>query len=176
VRSNSRNILLYITIADLFTAVGYLSFHSKQWEYNCISQSFITTTSSMMSFFWTGCMALYLYAVSIKANYDLGKRIILVFHCIAWPVPLLVSVIALLADQLGKGCGSPTATPGTADWCWIKEECHNGTTTSVRYKTVSWMLLTGKLWEIISYIVIIFVYARIFIFVRKQRKLVRSFM
>ena len=168
-RSNSRNILLYITIADLFTAVGYLlGWPQTSWKYSCVVQSFVTTTSSMMSFFWTSCMALYLHSVSIKGNYDLGKRIIFAFHCIAWTVPLLISLIALLAHKLGQGCN------GTAGWCWIKEEnCHNETTTTPRYETVLWMLLTGKFWEIISYIVIIVVYARLFIYVKTQRKLVR---
>ena len=175
VRSTSRKILLFITIADLFTAVGYLSGQrlTETWKYSCAFQSFVTTTSSMMSFFWTSCMALYLYAVSIKTNYELGKRIIFVFHCVSWPVPLLISLVALLAHKLGNTCGRNT---GTAHWCWIKEDCSNETrTTSPHYETVGWMLLTGKLWEIISYIVIIFVYARIYMYVRKQRKLVKKF-
>ena len=118
-------------------------------------------------------MALYLYAVSIKANSDLGKRIIYVFHCISWAVPLLISLVALLAHKLGEGCHYT----GTADWCWIEESCVSSNetrTNSQHYETVAWMLLTGKFWEIISYIIIIFVYARIFMFVRKQRKLVES--
>ena len=172
IRSTSRKILLFITIADLLTAVGYLSFRENSWKHSCKFQSFVTTTSSMISFFWTSCMALYLYAVSIKANNELGKRIIFVFHCISWPVPLLISLVALLADKLGQACNYT----GTADWCWIEEDCVSSNetrTTSQHYQTVAWMLLTGKLWEIISYIVIIFVYARIFMYVRKQRKLVR---
>ena len=172
IRSTSRKILFFITIADLSTAVGYLSFRENSWSYSCKFQSFVTTTSSMISFFWTSCMALYLYAVSIKANSDLGKRIIFVFHCISWPVPLLISLVALLAHKLGEGCHYT----GTADWCWIEESCVSSNetrTTSQHYNTVAWMLLTGKFWEIISYIVIVFVYARIFMYVRKQRKLVR---
>ena len=174
VRSTSRKILLFITIADLLTAVGYLSGQrlTETWEHGCKFQSFITTTSSMISFYWTSCMALYLYAVSIKANYDLGKRIIFVFHCVSWPVPILISLVALLAHQLGSACHNT----GTAHWCWIKEDCVSSNetrTTSQHYQTVAWMLLTGKLWEIISYIVIIIVYTRIFMYVRKQRKLVR---
>ena len=174
VRSTSRKILLFITIADLCTAAGYLSGQrlTETWEHGCKFQSFVTTTSSMISFYWTSCMALYLYAVSIKANYDLGKRIIFVFHCVSWPVPILISLVALLAHQLGSACHNT----GTAHWCWIKEDCVSSNetrTTSQHYQTVAWMLLTGKLWEIISYIVIIIVYTRIFMYVRKQRKLVR---
>jgi hypothetical protein len=116
-------------------------------------------------------MALYLHSVSIKGNYDLGKRIIFAFHCISWTVPLLISLIALLAHKLGRGCDGPVV--GTAGWCWINEgNCHNETTTTPHYETVLWMLLAGKFWEIISYIVIIVVYARVFIYVKTQRKLV----
>ncbi|XP_028413188.1 G-protein coupled receptor 157-like [Dendronephthya gigantea] len=168
--SNSRNILLYITIADLFTAMGYLFNLQSTWKDSCVFQSFITTTSSMMSFFWTSCMALYLHVVSINANYELGKRIIFAFHCIAWPVPLLVTLIALLAHKLGEGCWNN-------DWCWIKDlDCSDNlnSTSDPRYETVSWMLLTGKLWEILSYILILIVYARIFMYVRRQRKLVEE--
>ncbi|CAB4001438.1 G- coupled receptor 157-like [Paramuricea clavata] len=117
-------------------------------------------------------MALYLHAVSVKANYELGKRIIFAFHRIAWPVPLLISLIALLAGKLGGGCAGRDIA--TAKWCWIKENCDNGTITTPRYESVLWMLLAGKLWEITSYILIIIVYARIYVYVRKQRKLVED--
>lgn len=61
----------------------------------------------------------------------------------------------------------------TANWCWIKESCDNTTTiTTPRCESVLWMLLAGKLWEITSYILIIIVYARIYVYVREQRKLV----
>jgi hypothetical protein len=117
-------------------------------------------------------MALYLHAVSIKANYELGKRIIFAFHCIAWPVPLLISLIALLAGKLGGECAAGRDI-ATANWCWIKESCDNTTTiTTPRCESVLWMLLAGKLWEITSYILIIIVYARIYVYVREQRKLV----
>lgn len=117
-------------------------------------------------------MALYLYAVSIKVNTDLGRRILFSFHCISWLVPLLMTLTALLAHKLGDGCD-------TVDWCWIKEDncfdSHHNSTTKPKYENVIWMLVTGKLWEILSYILIIAVYARIFINVREQRKMVRVF-
>ena len=174
VRSSSRKILLYITIADLFTAVGYLFGLQTHWKYSCVFQSFITTTSSMMSFFWTSCMALYLYAVLIKSNYELSKRIIFAFHCISWPVPLLICIAASFEGKLGKSC------IGTANWCWIKDDCGNSNETNVtnlsdtsQSKAVFWMLLTGKFWEITSYILIIIIYACIYKHVHKQRKMVR---
>lgn len=169
IRSNSRNILVYITIADLFTALGYLFGLQSGWKDACVFQSFVTTASSMMSFFWTCCMALYLYAVSIKVNTELGRRVIFLFHCIAWAVPLLLTLVALLAHKLGKSCVA------TVRWCWIKEDhCFDNLTASTpKYESVMWMLVTGKFWEILSYIFILAVYARIFIYVRQQRKMVR---
>ena len=169
IRSNSRKILVYITIADLFTALGYLFGLQSHWKSACVFQSFVTTASSMMSFFWTTCMALYLYVVSIKVNTELGRRIIFLFHCIAWAVPLLITLVALLAGKLGKSC------VGTAKWCWIKEDhCFGNLTSSKpKFESIMWMLVTGKFWEILSYIFILAVYARIFIYVRQQRKMVR---
>ena len=167
-RSSSRNILLYITIADLFTAMGYLFGLQSGWQGACVFQSFVTTASSMMSFFWTSCMALYLYVVLIKVDNELAKRIVFSFHCISWPFPLLMTLTALLAHKLGHGCD-------TAGWCWIKEEnCHstNSNSTAPEYEDVIWMLMTGKLWEILSYIIIIVIYARIFINVHQRRKMV----
>ena len=167
-RSSSRNILLYITIADLFTAMGYLFGVYSTSQSGCVFQSFVTTASSMMSFFWTSCMALYLYAVLIKINNELGRRIVFSFHCISWAFPLLIVLTALLAGKLGIGCD-------TADWCWIEEDnCDvRNSTTIPEYENVIWMLVTGKFWEILSYVLIIVIYARIFINVRKQRKMVR---
>ena len=169
VQSKSRDILLYITIADFCTATGYLLNLVADWKYICVVQSFFTTTSSIVSFFWTSCMALFLHAVSVNANQDLGKRLIFLFHCIAWPLPVLICIIALALNKLGPSCA------GTVDWCWIKEtSCKNGTNETPRSETVFWMLLAGKFWEIFTYIIIVVVYTRIYFYVREERKVVST--
>lgn len=176
IRSNSRNILLYITAADFLTAVGYLIgviCGSKSNRRICIAQSFVTTMSSMMSFFWTCGLALYLNAVSRAPSGESGRQVILVFHALSWPVPVIISLTALFASVLGD---SPAVTTG---WCWIRtDNCSldnsNCTGPLSHGKSVLWMLLTGKFWEVISYIVIIIAYARIWYHVRRQRQQVST--
>ena len=175
-RSTSRSILLYITAADLMTAIGYfIGFIDRDKEHYrqfCTVQSFVTTFSSMVSFFWTCCLALFLHAIAVTANAELGRRIVIVFHFLSWPVPLLISVAAISAGVLGQ-----SEDIDTAGWCWIAVKCDANTTeggSCSRTKPVLWMLFTGKFWEIISYVLIMISYMRIWWHVRKQRQQVSS--
>lgn len=175
-RSSSRNILLYITAADLMTATGYfigfIDRDKAHYAQYCAVQSFITTFSSMVSFFWTCCLALYLHAIAVNANAELGRKIVTVFHFLSWPVPLLISVAAITCGVLGE-----SENIGTAGWCWIAVKCDAANTTDgscSRTKPVLWMLFAGKFWEIISYFLIMISYMRIWWHVRKRRQQVSS--
>lgn len=174
-RSKSRTILLYITAADFLTAAGYfiiLASDGKSDDDGCVVQSFVTTTASMISFFWTCCLALYLHAVAVNSNEELGTNIIRVFHCISWSIPVLITTAAAVARVLGRSCRR-----STGEWCWIKicdvdsTNLSNCSKDDVSHaESIIWMLFTGKLWEIISYILIFILYVRIWYHVRKQIK------
>lgn len=148
--------------------IGFIDRDKEHYRQFCTVQSFVTTFSSMVSFFWTCCLALYLHAIAVSANAQLGRRIVIVFHFLSWPVPLLISVAAISAGVLGQ-----SEDIDTAGWCWIAVKCDANTTeggSCSRTKPVLWMLFAGKFWEIISYVLIMISYMRIWWHVRKQRQ------
>jgi hypothetical protein len=108
--------LVYITIADLFIAVGYLTGAIRFIEADdtdsirtrvlachqgkdpgCITQSFITTMFSMCSFFWTTIIAFNLwlpYVMTSQTNYrniipftGINKTTNIFYHVISWGIP-----------------------------------------------------------------------------------------
>ena len=103
--------LVYLTIADLFIAIGILTgairyigsddsdvlaCHQGK-DPGCITQSFITTMFSMCSFFWTTLIAFNLwlpYVVTPSTDHNnifrfpgINKKTIMFYHAISWGIP-----------------------------------------------------------------------------------------
>lgn len=100
-----RKYLLFLTVADLFIALGYLwgvtrfmrsednrnehviACHTEK-EPGCIAQSFVTTLFSMSSFFWTTLIAFHLfwnYGDSTRHTVSCTNNV--VYHVAAWGIP-----------------------------------------------------------------------------------------
>lgn len=173
-RTGSRSIITFLSLADLATAAGYvigsvnyLNFfgekeNSQQCSvYNtvCQIQSFITTTSSLWSFAWTTILAMYLYMVIVKNKIRLANRLMPLYHVVAWLLPLLITLPLLIKDKLGY-------TPYAAsNWCFIKETLPNNDWKFVcgrlNYEMVYLVLLGGKAWEILTYLIVFVLYTAI---------------
>ena len=101
-----RQLLIYLTIADMFNAFGQLLGAMRfltsedntaervlachQWEeLGCIAQSFITTLSSMSSFFWTTIIAFHLYWTYDGSHQSNTKNYIrtVFYHFLSWGIP-----------------------------------------------------------------------------------------
>ena len=147
-QTTSRRILVYISFGDFFTVFPTLViFWTRQYRYNdfpCKLQSFITTTAVMWSFFWTTSLAIYLYVSLVKKRHDIAERLMLAFHVINWCIPAVVVGIAWYNEALGT-----TLHHSTVGWCWIKTNDDN----TDRDMIIIWMLVCGKLWEIITYLI-----------------------
>ena len=103
--------LVYLTIADLFIAIGILTgairyigsddsdvlaCHQGK-DPGCITQSFITTMFSMCSFFWTTLIAFNLwlpYVVTPSTDHNnifrfpgINKKTFIFYHAISWGIP-----------------------------------------------------------------------------------------
>lgn len=188
VRTMSRRLLVFISIADFFTAAGNLTglaFNLDQplsegdgnltrnltvFEmYHppfCVTQSFITTTSSLSSFFWTCILAWYLYLSLVHIRPDTFRRPwhFALMHFIGWGIPLACGIAALTKGALGADNKSVSA-----GWCFITQ--HDGFS---HRQQIIWQLMVGKLWEILTYVIMIILYARIKIFVSKVRPTILS--
>ncbi|XP_046849154.1 G-protein coupled receptor 157-like [Xenia sp. Carnegie-2017] len=144
----SRKFLVYISFGDFWfvfpSLVILLRREYKNHDLSCKLQSFISTTAIMWSFFWTTSLAIFLYFALVKKRHDIAEKLMVPFHVLNWSMPLVFTVMAFFYGQLGYSHGK-----GTGGWCWIKVTQNNPT----KSKTVLWMLVTGKLWEILSYVI-----------------------
>jgi len=182
-RTTARSILLFISIADLFTATGYvigsasylnhniykinvstcgLYLHNNSSgsleltrEYNetCKWQSYITTTSSIASFFWTTVLAFYLYMTIVHKMYTFVRRLLPVIHIISWGVPLVLCSVALRLEWLG-----PSPDDTAVSWCFV---AHN----KPKWGHHGGQLLLGKGWEVVSYMLVVIFYTATKIFI-----------
>lgn len=120
----------------------------------CAIQSYITTWSSLSSFFWTVTLAFYLYLTLVHTKIFLANRLMPAFHVLNWAFPIVICLPLLCMHQLGY---SPFAA---STWCFIQE--------SPKKTKIGLILVAGKLWEILAYVLVILLYAIIKIHIRRQ--------
>lgn len=155
IRTTSRRILVYISVADFCTSVATIaaitSFWINRYESRkvCLAQSILGTLSVLCSFMWTVFMATFLYISVCKKNSILAEKLMLLFHAFGWGIPIVIVCIAVSKGKLGDN-----GNKVTSGWCWVSK-------TLEWNDQVLWMLLAGKLWEIIAYFVIVVLYALI---------------
>ncbi|MEE6485102.1 hypothetical protein FKM82_014174 [Ascaphus truei] len=152
-RSRPRQLLLYLSVADLLSAASYFygvlrDFRGPAWD--CVAQGALSTFSNTSSFFWTVAVAVYLYVTIVHSQQGLAEQMICWFHVISWGVPLVITVSAVSLQKIGYD-----ASFVSVGWCWISIEAED---------KLMWMLLTGKVWEILAY----FTLPVLYILIRKH--------
>lgn len=146
-RSRPRELLLYLSVADLLSAVAYSygvlrNFESTTWD--CVVQGALSTFANTSSFFWTVAVAVYLYITIVRAKPSLADSLLWTFHVVSWGLPFLITVVAVSLNKIGYD-----ASYVSVGWCWISIEAHD---------RILWMLLAGKVWEILAYIILPILY------------------
>uniref|UniRef100_A0A8D0BT79 G protein-coupled receptor 157 n=1 Tax=Salvator merianae TaxID=96440 RepID=A0A8D0BT79_SALMN len=139
-RTRPRQLLLYLSLADLFSAASYFYGVLKDFEgssLDCVAQGAISTFANTSSFFWTMAIALYLYITIVQGSLG-GTGLLCFFHVVSWGIPLVITVSAVILNKIGYD-----ASDVSVGWCWINIEAED---------RVLWMLLAGKVWEILAYI------------------------
>ncbi|NXJ01863.1 GP157 protein, partial [Psophia crepitans] len=139
-RTRPRQLLLYLSLADLLSALSYFygvlqDFDRTSWD--CVLQGALSTFSNTSSFFWTMAIALYLYITIVRGS-PTGTGLLCGFHVVSWGVPLGITVAAVALKKIGYD-----ASNVSVGWCWVNLDAENH---------VVWMLLTGKVWEILAYV------------------------
>ncbi|CAK7317385.1 G-protein coupled receptor 157 [Vulpes lagopus] len=141
-RSRARRLLLFLSLADLLSAASYFygvlqDFAGPSWD--CVLQGALSTFANTSSFFWTVAIALYLYLSIVRAAREPRTgRLLWAFHVVSWGVPLAITVAAVALKKIGYD-----ASDVSVGWCWIDLEAED---------RILWMLLTGKLWEMLAYV------------------------
>ncbi|NWY65883.1 GP157 protein, partial [Erithacus rubecula] len=139
-RTRPRQLLLHLSLADLLSALSYFygvlrDFQRSSWD--CVLQGALSTFANTSSFFWTTAIALYLY-LSIVRGSPVGSGWFWGFHAVSWGVPLAITVAAVAQGKIGYD-----ASNVSVGWCWVDLDAED---------QLLWMLLTGKLWEMLAYV------------------------
>jgi len=80
------------------------------------------------------------------------------YNIIAWLCPLLVIVPLTALTKLGY------APYAAANWCFVEDPKNctsNVTSNGLHWKTITFIFVAGKLWEILTYIGVILIYTHI---------------
>ncbi|MBN3315100.1 GP157 protein, partial [Atractosteus spatula] len=149
-RTKPRKLLVFLSAADLLSAVSYFYgvlrvFETDSWD--CVLQGAVSTFANTSSFFWTVAIAVYLYIFIVKSNQSLADSLVLFFHIISWGVPLGITVAAVALQKIGYD-----ASEVSVGWCWVRIQAADH---------VLWMLLTGKIWELLAYLALPVLYVLI---------------
>ncbi|KAG8434416.1 hypothetical protein GDO86_012694 [Hymenochirus boettgeri] len=142
-RSRPRLLLLFLSIADLLSAVSYFygvlrNFDESTWD--CVTQGALSTFSNISSFFWTVAVAVYLYITIVQSQQNFADQIVPWIHLISWGVPLVITLSAVFLEKIGYD-----ASYVSVGWCWIRIDIED---------KLLWMLLAGKIWEILAYLML----------------------
>lgn len=166
-RTGAQTVITLLAIADFFTAFGYIigssnfiaAFDSNDsaecsvFTSICEIQSFITTWSTMSSYCWTCILAFYFFLVLVYQKGKLAAKLIPLYNIIAWLGPLCIVGPMLVFGKLGY------APYVASNWCYIKDASNEALTK--KPLIILYILLGGKLWEILSYIIVLVLYIRI---------------
>lgn len=115
----------------------------------CEAQAAISSTASLASFFWTSCIALNIYLTVVKQDNRLITKYRLLPHIICWGVPAVVLIVTESERRYGLN-----ECTGMLWWCWIKFSSNDRTLSTL----ITWQLVTGKVWEITSYVFVAVMY------------------
>ncbi|XP_077167318.1 G-protein coupled receptor 157 [Paroedura picta] len=146
-RTRARRLLLFLSLADLLSAAAYFygalrDFGGPAWD--CVAQGALSAFANTSSFFWTVAVALDLYLCLVRAGPGPGPGpapgLLALFHAVSWGVPLVITVAAVALKKIGYD-----ASEVSVGWCWIDIEAED---------RVLWMLLAGKLWEFLAYLIL----------------------
>ena len=166
-RTGAQKIITLLAVADMFTAAGYIlggvnyiqhfgdtdrhrcaRFHSL-----CEIQSFVTTWSTMCSYWWTSILAFYFFLVLVFHRSALAGKLLPLYNLLAWLTPLFIVLPLLWTDNLGY------APYVASNWCYIKDTQYTKQRLAKDTKVIVFLFVAGKLWEILTYVWIMVLYA-----------------
>ena len=161
-RTGSQKIITLLAIADLISAIGYIlgssnyihHYHSTRdcssFDKLCEAQATITTWSSLVSFLWTVILALYFFLIIVFKRVQVASKLMVVYNFVAWGSPLLIVIPLLCLGKLGY------SHYAASNWCFVK-----GSSAHSDAWFILIVLVAGKFWEILSYVIVIILYVLI---------------
>ncbi|KAK3104463.1 hypothetical protein FSP39_002549 [Pinctada imbricata] len=176
-RNQTRRLLIYLTISDFLISAGNLlgtiryalRFNKEITDRDivrncrhsdeiCVIQSCVTTFASLASFGWTVVIGVHLLT-SLVYQRSMGKKPRIISHLICWGVPITITTIAAFWNVLGEDYAL-----SSGPWCWIRGCLRSDN------DIIIWMTVTGKGWEILTYVLAANFYIYLKLFMCKQRR------
>lgn len=157
IRSVARGLLVFLSIADFLVAISNAMgtvYQGNITDTFCKTQSAVTTYSNLCSFFWTVIIAVYIFISVVFRKPGVARRLVPLYHVIAWIVPAAIIIAAISENVLGKA-----SSKYTLRWCWIRGDRLSDGDMDM------WMLITGKGWEVGAYFVTLVLYLIIKVYV-----------
>ena len=187
IRTGIRAIITFLALADLITAssyimasINYITYYKEintadedtkvractKFDEVCQIQAYISSWSSLSSFWWTCILALYIYWTIEKGDLTKVNKVFPLYHVLSWGSPVLVMFPLLLTGSLGY---SLFAAGG---WCFIRGHRNVGYSSyqdfSLTFTTIVKIFAGGKAFEISTYIWVIVLYTMIHCSIRKK--------
>lgn len=117
-RTTARQLLVNLSIADILIAgshfIGTMANYERYILQNetigtfesahdplCVSQASVTMFSSIASFLWTMCIAVYMLALTLSVRKIILKRMVVLMYLVSWGVPVPFVVAAAATRSLG---------------------------------------------------------------------------
>jgi len=138
----SRRLLFFLSLCDLLIALAYMLPILGNW---CYVQSIVNIFSNQASFFWTDCIAAYVF-LSHKYGSHVANRFIPLFHFVCWVYPVISVILVGVNDTWGSDDKRTTAS-----WCWIRSE------------EIKWYLIAGKGVEWITVVFVTIMYLCVYL-------------
>ncbi|XP_076085252.1 G-protein coupled receptor 157-like [Mytilus galloprovincialis] len=157
-RNETRKLLVCLTISDFIMAISStvgnvryavkygkseiieLACPSTECDYLCLIHGSVQTWANLCSFFWTTIIAFHLLTNVVFKTREHYFTLRLCVHGVAWGVPLVIVILAMVHGVIGEDY-----RVGSGLWCWISA-C---ITPSEQF---FWMMVTGKGWELLMYL------------------------
>ena len=159
-RTGAQKVITLLAVADFFTAAGYIlggvnyllhfgvtdPTRCTRFHELCQIQSFVTTWSTMCSYWWTSILAFYFFLVLVCHRSALAGKLLPLYNVLAWATPLLIMLPLLFAGKLGY------APYVASNWCYIKDTRYTEQSLATDWNLIIFLFVGGKLWEIMTYL------------------------
>ena len=110
-------------------------------------QATFTSWSMLASFLWTTILAFYFYLIIVYRRVQVAARLMPLYHIVAWGFPLFIVIPLVATRYLGY------APYAASNWCFVK---NTNVSRSLKNNPaeIIIILFDGKLWEILTYIIV----------------------
>lgn len=104
-------------------------------------------------------MAIFLYTTVARQKQRAAERMFWAFHVIGWGAPVGIVSMAWQEDVLGND-----RDIYSSGWCWIRVQDRGENVQ----KNIMWMLITGKAWEVVVFVLVLIFYGLLKCHIRQE--------